>query len=173
MLLVISISCIGVLYAMFRENPIYGTRFVPRGGLPDGYTWELWEGPDFDIYDAKAPNSEDSGAGIYLGYHPNFPYTDDLLRKDGFMLGTRVSWIVLDGSEETVHSFYRTTLLNYQHSLYAPTYVHTWVYAEEEEELETLLDSLENLRIRPMMNVFQYFAWRLSWYRKTFVQGEK
>jgi len=139
-------------------------RYVLTEGLPDGYTWQYHEGIDFDIYQAQHPDGKDAGIGVYLGDWPDFPYADNLSREDGNeqVFGNKVSWVVLDGSEETTHEFYRTTLLKHQYSVYYPVYVHIWIYAEEEDDLQTILNSLESLRIKPMSNLFQLLVWRLT-----------
>jgi len=137
-------------------------RFVPEGGLPEGYSWKLHEGGDFDVYYAEPPSNRNAGVSIYLGNWPNFPYTGDLPRKEGQVLGNRISWIVLDDSKETEYTFHRTTLLRYQHSVYHPIYVHISVFAEEEDELQLILRNLENLRIKPMVGIFQLIIQRLS-----------
>jgi len=155
--------CGAVSYVVLRRNPIsWGMRFVPEGGLPDGYVWEHHEGADFDVFYAQHLDGKDAGIGVYLGDWPNFSYTDDLPRENGRVLGSKISWVVLDGSEEIAHTFYRTTLLEYQHGVYYPVYVHIWVYAEEKDDLYLILGRLEDLRIKPMLNIFQLLAWRLS-----------
>lgn len=153
--------CVVSLYAYLRNNPILGgSRFLPEGGLPNDYIWKHNEGEDFDIYYGKRLDNENSGVNIYLGYWPNFPYADDSLKKEGRVLGSKVFWIVLDGSKETGYEFYRTTLLSYRYLIYHPVYVHISVYAKE-EELRTILDSLESLRIRPTVTLPQALIQRL------------
>ena len=150
-------------YRVFRKNLVGASvRFAPEGGLPDGYVWEHTQGLDFDIYNARDPDNQDAGVGVYLGDHPNFPYSNDLLCEDDRILGTKVCWVVLDSSGETNHPLYRTTLLRYQHSVYHPIYVHIWVYANDREKLQSILSALEGLCIRPKVSIFQLFVRSIS-----------
>jgi hypothetical protein len=140
---------------VLRRNPVgSGARFVPEGGIPEGYSWQLDAGPDFDVYYAQNPTQGDAGVGMYLGRSPNFPESANSPCESGRLLGTEVCWVVMDGSEEKTHAFYRTTLLKHQRTMYHPIYIHIWVFAEDESELQLLMDSLKDLRIRPMQNIF-------------------
>ncbi len=154
---------IAVVYCVLRKNPIgAGVRFTPEGGLPDNCIWEHTPGIDFDTYYARGPDGQDAGIGIYLGNHPNFPYADDLPCENGRVLGIKVCWVVLDGSGETTHPLYRTTLLRYQYSVYHPIYVHIWVFADDREELQSNLDALRHLRVRPKVSIFQPLVRNIS-----------
>lgn len=153
-ILSVVVICLMLLYVFLRENPIMRIpNLQPADRLPDGYEWQLENGPDFYIYRAQRPGNDSSGVGIYFGNMPSLDFfegtpSEDLPREYGRVFSQRTSWVVLDGKEEMVaHPFYRTTILEYRHSIYMPLKLHVWVYAEERNELEELLHSLENLRI--------------------------
>lgn len=153
--LLVGIGVAGVRY--LRENPVgIGVRFVVEGRLPEGYIWEHTQGADFDVYYIRGSEQREAGIGIYLGHHPNFPYqADHLLCDGGQFLGVNSCWVVLDGKPEMEHTFYRTALLRYQYGIYAPIYIHIWVYANQEDDLEYLLDYLKHLRVKPALNVWE------------------
>lgn len=146
--------CLLSSYIFLRKNPISRRPDLePVGGLPDGCEWQFQDGPDFYIYQANCPD-DTSGVGIYFGNMPNFDlpkgvFPKDFPRKPGCVASRHISWIVLDGKEDiTVHPFYRTAIFEYQYSIYVPLKLHVWVFAESEGDLEELLHSLEDLRIR-------------------------
>ena len=148
----IIVICLGFLYNFFRRNPIARIPLLePVAELPDGYKWQLEDGPDFYIYRAQHPNTS-AGVGIYFGNMPNSSIQDlasdeDLPSQRDHVASQAVSWIVLDGKEKvTGHLFYRTTMLEYQYTIYMPLKLHIWVYADDQSDLEELLHSLESLR---------------------------
>ena len=155
---------IGISLVIFRylhENPVgRGVRFVVEGRLPEGYVWEHTQGPDFDIYHARALGSQEAGIGVYLGHHPDFPYqADHLLCDEVRILGVSSCWVIEEESG-VKPTFYRTTLLEYQYGIYAPIYIHIWVYADREEDLQSLLASLKYLRVKPAINMWELFMHR-------------
>jgi len=153
---------IGALFIGFRQSPVL-MRFVPQGGLSDGYNWELHEGLDFDIYYAQKADEETPGIGIYLGNMPNFFYdndenisTEDISHERDRLLSEDVTWIILDEINPHKQPFFRETQLNYHHGLgFLYTKVHVWVYASEREELNGLLESLQTLQLKPMASFWQ------------------
>lgn len=158
LLILLLVLSIGVMtaYGVLRKNPVgAGVRFVPDGGLPAGYVWNHVQGADFDTYYAQDPDGQDAGIGIYLGDHPNFPYTKNLPCENDRILGTKVCWVVLDGLKET--RYYRTTFLRYKYGIYRPVYIHIWVYADNREKLQLMLRALRHLRVRPEVSIFQLF----------------
>ena len=162
-------SLSGGLFITFRQNPFL-IRFIPQGGLASGYSWELREGPDFDVYYARKANDETTGAGIYLGNMPNFFYdeaenlaVEDLPHEKGRLLSRDVTWIILNETNTQEHPFFRETQLEYHHGVgFLYTKVHIWVYASKQEELNTLVEGLRELQFKPMTSFWEILAYRIS-----------
>jgi hypothetical protein len=161
--LLVVVAYLAFLWVFFRQNPIL-MRFEPQDGLPKGYTWILQEGPDFDVYHANKLGDETSGIGIYLGNMPNYFYdAKDLPCESGRILSREISWVVMDGTEETVHPFFRETVLNYRHGVgFLYTEVHVWAYASQQDELDVILNNLQGLRLKPMATFLEVLAFRMG-----------
>lgn len=120
---------------------------VPKNGLPNGYSWQLSNGPDFYVYDAVKTNSN-SGAGIYFGLHPDSKRGTPKSNESGRLGAISVQWDVLDGSYPS-RPFYRQTLTSYQPTpKHEKIYLDAWVYADSYSEVKALQDGLEKMEFK-------------------------
>ena len=116
----------------------------PVGGLPDGYSWECVEGPDFFVfYGNPSDETKRSGVGLFVGGFPNAFVEDDARCTPGKVGPRAVSWAI--GDTEREHAWFRETHFGLRPWQWAK--IHLWVFADSEAELNTLLKALENLRL--------------------------
>ena len=136
-----------LLVAGCSRQPKEFPELVPTGGLPDGYSWELSDGPDFYVYHGVGTSSN-SGVGIYFGMHPA-PEDDQPSRIERGALGpVSVQWDVLDGSTNYRVGFYRRCLVPFrQSSKHEKIALHAWVFADTEPEVTALQESLKSMTL--------------------------
>jgi hypothetical protein len=133
-----------LLASCSRESKLF-PELVPSGGLPDGYSWELSNGPDFYVYNGVKSNSN-SGVGIYFGMHPQRGDEPPVRIEKGSIGPVPVQWHILDGSTNYYASFYRRCLVPYRPSRkHERIALHGWVFADSEAEAATLQQNLKNL----------------------------
>jgi len=161
---------IGAILLTIRQNPFL-VRFIPYGELPDGYSWVLREGPDFDVYYAEKSDDETAGMGLYLGNMSSLFFdesedisVDDLPQEKGRLLSRGITWLIEDEINIQGYPFFRETQFEYYHGAgFLYTEVHIWVYAADQEALDGLLVSLQGLRLKPMASIWEILAHRIHW----------
>ena len=127
------------------RQPEQFPELIPTGGLPEGYSWELSNGPDFYVYHGVGANSN-AGVGIYFGMHPD-PGNEQPVRTERGAIGpVSVQWDILDGSTDCRVTFCRRCITAFRASRkHKEIVLHAWVFADTESEVKALQQSLEGL----------------------------
>jgi hypothetical protein len=129
------------------KTPKQFPELVPSGGLPEGYSWELKDGPDFYVYHGVGISSN-SGAGIYFGMHPNLGDEQPSSTERGSLGPVSVQWDVLDGATDCSVPFYRSCLATFRPSRkHEKIALHAWVFADTESEVTDLQESLKSMKL--------------------------
>ena len=119
--------------------------------VPDGYSLEFADGPDFYTWRlkeaARADGVNRSGLGMYVGLHPNSSWMADAIsRTRGRVCGRNVTWYVREFADKGGTFSWRDALFKYKHERgFIEVLVHVWVWADSEDQIDPLLRLLENL----------------------------
>jgi hypothetical protein len=119
--------------------------------LPADFAWQFEDGIDFYIYRLVSDTETRSGGGIYFGYYPSFHRTTTLDLVPGRVAGETIVWAFYEvqGAGSSLVG-YETVFTYPPHSnipdVSDPLQLHVWLYAPDQEQLEPLAKSLENLR---------------------------
>jgi hypothetical protein len=117
--------------------------------IPDGYSLFFGNGPDFYVWhlveDQKIQERNRSGIGIHFGLHPK--QLDDKLKQiPGQVCSREITWYE-KREDEWEDSWVRwDTIFDYQHgSRYRTIFLHVWVWAPIESEVQSLAEKLKEL----------------------------
>ncbi|QDU19869.1 hypothetical protein [Urbifossiella limnaea] len=127
----------------------------PDLAAPEGYAWEFRDGPDFYTWvlaePVEAGKRSRSGAGVYVGHHPNPSKTaGDEGRVPGRVCGRDVTWLIERSDAPADRWVRRDVVFGYDHGPgYAPVRLHVWVWGPTEDVVAGLAGRLGDLTFSP------------------------
>jgi hypothetical protein len=149
----VALAGVGGYFLLFSDHVVIGPipQLRPAGDVPEGYTWELHDGPDFYTWvlteNEKAGDRVRSGVGVYFGHHPDLSAAKKAPRQfDGRAFSKKVTWMEESSADPKDPWIRRDATLRYHYGKgYGTIMIHVWVWGQAEEQVVSLTALAENL----------------------------